>query len=44
MELASERAFCAAYFDSNDAMADVSSRTSSTGRENHLSMDRFISP
>src|SRR5207245_9836650 len=44
IELASERAFWAAYLESSEAMAEVSSRTSSTGRENHFSMDRFMSP
>src|SRR5437667_12264219 len=44
IELASERALWAAYLESSEAMAEVSSRTSSTGRENHFSMDRFMSP
>src|SRR5690348_17856167 len=42
MDFASARAFCPAYSESNAAMALVSSRTSSTGRENHLSIERFI--
>ena len=44
MDMASDRAFWAAYAESSEAIAAVSSRTSSTGRENHLSIERFISP
>ena len=44
MDSASARAFWAAYFDTSEATAAVSSRTSSTGRENHLSSERFIRP
>ena len=44
MAAASARAFCAAYSPRSDTIACVSARTSSTGVENHLSMERFISP
>src|SRR5713101_9210912 len=44
IDSASARAFWARYRESREAMAAVSSRTSSTGRENHLSIERFINP
>src|SRR6266700_4834022 len=42
IEAASDCAFSAAYLESKVAISAVSCRTSSTGVENHLSIERFI--